>query len=138
MTLPVRLVARLLVAPILVVAAAILIKSYAQVGDGFSAGVVASLALVLERLARDPDRDGRPISWRGPVALGLGGLAAALGTAFVPTLVGEPIFSHTPGAGQAVTKLGTLELATPVLFDLGVAAVVVATVVLAFDLLEGQ
>ncbi len=38
--------ARLLLAPILVVAVAVLVKGYADVGDGFAAGLVAALALV--------------------------------------------------------------------------------------------
>jgi multicomponent Na+:H+ antiporter subunit C len=46
-----RMVARGLLAPILVVAAAILVKGYADVGDGFAAGVVAALGVLLQILA---------------------------------------------------------------------------------------
>ena len=43
-----RVVARMLLAPILVVALAILVKGFVDVGDGFSAGVVAALGILLQ------------------------------------------------------------------------------------------
>ena len=46
-----RMVARLLLAPVLVVAAAVLVKGYADVGDGFAAGVIAALGVLLQYLA---------------------------------------------------------------------------------------
>ena len=46
-----RMVARLLLAPVLVVAVAVLIKGYADVGDGFAAGVIAALGVLLQYLA---------------------------------------------------------------------------------------
>ena len=46
-----QMVARGLLAPTLVVATAILVKGYADVGDGFAAGVVAALGILLQFLA---------------------------------------------------------------------------------------
>ena len=43
-----RTVARLLLLPTLVTALAILVKGYTQPGDGFSAGVVAALGVLLQ------------------------------------------------------------------------------------------
>ncbi|HEU4898811.1 MAG TPA: MnhB domain-containing protein, partial [Actinomycetota bacterium] len=46
-----RMVARLLLVPVLMVAAAFLIKGYVDVGDGFGAGVIAALGVLLQYLA---------------------------------------------------------------------------------------
>ena len=43
----VRVVARMLLGPSLVVAAALIVKGYAEVGDGFAAGVIVALAIGL-------------------------------------------------------------------------------------------
>jgi multisubunit Na+/H+ antiporter MnhB subunit len=40
--------------------------------------------------------------------------------AAVPVLLGEPVLTHYPRPGSSVIYLGTLELITPVLFDLGI------------------
>ena len=115
-----RTVAKLLFLPTLVAAVAILIKGYAQTGDGFSAGVVASLGVVLQYLAF-----GRREAEKLPL-VGLAGKGAFVGlligilVAAVPLALGDPIFRHYPGPGEPVVYLGTLELITPVLFDVGV------------------
>ena len=44
-SLPTRHVARLMLAPVLMIALAVLVKGYADVGDGFAAGVIAGDAL---------------------------------------------------------------------------------------------
>jgi multisubunit Na+/H+ antiporter MnhB subunit len=46
-----RMVARLLLVPVLMVTTAILIKGYVDVGDGFAAGVIAALGVLLQYLA---------------------------------------------------------------------------------------
>jgi multisubunit Na+/H+ antiporter MnhB subunit len=38
----------------------------------------------------------------------------------VPVALGDPVFDHYPGPDAHVVYLGTLELITPVLFDVGV------------------
>ena len=50
-TILTQTVARLLLLPTVVAALAILIKGYAEPGDGFSAGVVAALGVLLQHLA---------------------------------------------------------------------------------------
>lgn len=47
----VRVVARLLLTPSVVVAAALIVKEYAEVGDGFSAGMIVSLTVALQYVA---------------------------------------------------------------------------------------
>jgi multisubunit Na+/H+ antiporter MnhB subunit len=115
-----RTVAKLLFLPALVAAVAILVKGYAQTGDGFSAGVVAALAVVLQYLAF-----GRREAEKLPL-VGLAGKGAFVGlligllVAAVPVILGDPVFRHYPGPGAHVVYFGALELITPVLFDVGV------------------
>jgi len=115
-----RTVAKLLFLPTLVVAAAILVKGYAQPGDGFSAGVVASLGVVLQYLAFGrKEAEKLPIvRYAGEIAFF--GLLGALLLAAAPVLLGDPVFTHYPPPGSDVIYLGTLELITAVLFDVQV------------------
>lgn len=113
-------VARLLFLPTLVVAAAILVKGYSQPGDGFSAGVVAALGVLLQYLAF-----GRRRAEKLPLVAHAGkgalvGLLIALLLALTPVLLGEPILTHYPESDSNVVYLGSLELITAVLFDIGV------------------
>jgi multisubunit Na+/H+ antiporter MnhB subunit len=115
-----RTVAKLLFLPTLVVAVAILVKGYAQPGDGFSAGVVAALGVLLQYLAF-----GRREIEKLPVARLAGkgaffGLLVALLVAAAPMLLGEPVLSHYPRPGSEAVYLGTLELITAILFDAGI------------------
>lgn len=121
--------ARLLMAPILVVAAAVLVKGYADVGDGFSAGVIAALGVVLQYLALGREEAERLLALRliGPavfVAL-LGALAVAL----IPLARGDALLEHAPAPGADVVELGTIELITAVAFDVAIFVLVVAAVV---------
>jgi hypothetical protein len=44
--------------------------------------------------------------------------------AFSPLLVGDPVMTHWPRAGEPVIHFGTLELLTAVLFDIAVFLIV--------------
>lgn len=129
-----RMVARALLAPVLAVAAAILIKGYADVGDGFAAGIVAALGILLQYAAfgRAAVAGSLPVA-RAPV-LALAGLALAVAVALVPALRGRALLEHVPGAEEAVIHVGTLELITPVAFDLGVFALVLGSAVAIVDM----
>jgi multisubunit Na+/H+ antiporter MnhB subunit len=52
--------------------------------------------------------------------LAMAGLLLSLLVAFVPILLGKPIMTHFPPPGGGVIQLGTVELLTAVLFDVGV------------------
>jgi len=125
MTSPItRFGAHVLFLPILMVAAAVLVKGYADIGDGFSAGVIASLGVILQAVAYGPTEfDRLPIGKFAPLATFLG-LLIALSTAFFPVLLGKPILYHYPPAGEHVVHFGAIELITPVAFDIGVFLVV--------------
>ena len=125
MTPLVRSVARLLLVPGLLVALAILVKGYREVGDGFAAGVVAALAIVLQYLAFGYREAERALPGRLAAPVAFAGLGLALVVAFVPVLRGDPPLTHSPGPGEAVIHVGTLELLTAVAFDAGVFLLVV-------------
>jgi multisubunit Na+/H+ antiporter MnhB subunit len=115
-----RTVAKLLFLPTLVTAVAILVKGYAQPGDGFSAGVVGALGVLLQYLAFGRRRAERlplvRLAGKGVFA----GLLIALLVAAVPVLMGEAVMTHFPRAGSGVVYLGTIELITAFLFDFAV------------------
>ena len=126
-----RMVARLLLAPVLVVAVAVLIKGYVDVGDGFAAGVIAALGVLLQYLAfgRARGASGRCRS-AGPPHVAIGGLLSALAVVFVPAAGRRRAArarARRPGA--KVVHLGSLELLTAVAFDVGVFLLVLGAVV---------
>ncbi len=124
-----RTVAKLLYLPTLFVAAAILVKGYAQTGDGFSAGVVASLGVLLQYLAFGRHKAEKLPLVRSAGKIAFVGLLVALLVAAAPLFLGDPVLTHYPRPGQDVVYLGTVELITPVLFDVGVFLLVLGFVV---------
>ncbi|MFO7573419.1 MAG: MnhB domain-containing protein [Gaiellaceae bacterium] len=119
-TLMTQVIARLLLAPSLVLAAAILVKGYSSVGDGFSAGVVAALGVLTQYLAFGFREADRLLPVRLAPAGAIAGLLLALAVTFSSVLRGEPLLTHSPPPGSDVIHLGTLELITAVAFDVGV------------------
>jgi multisubunit Na+/H+ antiporter MnhB subunit len=111
-------------------AAAIIVKGYTDVGDGFSAGVIVALAIALRYITFGPRRAelSLPILRHAPV-VAAAGLLIALAVGFFPVVLGEPPFTHHPGPGEHVVKLGTLELITAVAFDIGVFLLVCGVLV---------
>jgi multicomponent Na+:H+ antiporter subunit B len=126
----VEVVAPRLLGPAVMVAAAIIVKGYGDVGDGFSAGVIVALAIALRYIAFGPDRAERslPILRHAPV-IAVGGLLIALADGFAPVAAGDPPFTHQPGPGAEVVKIGTLELISAVVFDVGVFLLVCGALV---------
>ena len=131
MSIAVRTIARLLLAPSLVVAVAIMVKGYSDVGDGFSAGVIVALAVSLQYVASGARRAEAelPLLRRAPLVAGAG-LLLALAVGFFPVLTGKPIFTHWPPPGAHPITIGTLEVLTAVVFDIGVFLLVVGVLVI--------
>ena len=127
----VRVVARLLLGPSLVVAASLIVKGYAEVGDGFAAGVVVALAIALQYVALGAAgaEAALPVLRRAP-ALAVGGLLLALAAGFFPLALGEPPVSHRPAPGEHVVTIDRLELFTPLLLDTGIFLLVVGVLTL--------
>jgi multisubunit Na+/H+ antiporter MnhB subunit len=115
-----QLVSRLLLAPSFAVAAAVLVKGYADVGDGFSAGVIAALGVLLQYVSFGRAESERLLPVRYAPFGAMLGLLLALVVAFAPALWGEAAFTHYPRPGAEPIHVGTLELITAVAFDLGV------------------
>lgn len=130
-----RQAARLLLLPAWMIAFAVLIKGYADSGDGFSAGVIAALAVIMQYVTYGTETAEklRPVRYARQMAMA--GLLVALTTAFVPVLRGQPIMTHWPGPGKHAAHIGSLELTTPFLFDIGVFLLVMGVCIGIFDLL---
>lgn len=116
--------AQLLFPTTLVFSLYLLVRGHNHPGGGFSAGLVTSLAIVIEAFAFGPTRSrARLRSFLGPAFVV--GLTLALATGLVPMLFREPFLTHhhvTFGLGMR-----DYGLSTTLLFDIGVFAVVVGT-----------
>ena len=123
-TILTRAMARVLLLPIFMVAVATMVKGYAGAGDGFSAGVIAALGVLLQYVAIGAEETERSPIVHFATAGALVGLAIALAVAFLPVLGDEAVLTHWPGPGEHVVHIGSLELITAVLFDVGVFLVV--------------
>jgi multisubunit Na+/H+ antiporter MnhB subunit len=120
-----EVVAPRLLGPAVMVAAAIIVKVYVDVGDGFSAGVVVALAVALRYVTLGAERAERSMpALRYAPALAVSGLLLALAIGFFPVAVGEPPLTHYPRPGEAVVEIGALELTTAVAFDVGILLLV--------------
>ena len=130
MSVVLEVVAPRLLAPALMLAAAIIVKGYTDVGDGFSAGVIFALAVALRYVVWGIERTEQslPFLRRAPV-IAAGGLLATLFVGFLGLASGDPPFTHRPAPGEDVVALGTLELITAVAFDLGLFLLVSAALV---------
>lgn len=135
MTTVTQTVARLLLAPLLVLALGVLVKGYTDVGDGFTAGILVAIGVLMQGVAFGHREAERLLPVRWAYRLALFGVLLGLVIAIAPLVAGEPIFTHFPRAGESPVKLGTLELITAVLFDAGVFLLVLGTVVAGVHLL---
>lgn len=114
-------------------AAALLVKSYASVGDGFSAGAVAGLGAALQYVCVDEPRARALIGARRALTFVLLGLLTALALLLLPALFGIPPVTHFPRPGEEVSRIGMIELHTAFVFDLAIAFVIYGTLVATFD-----
>ncbi len=130
MSVIIEVIAPRLLGPALMVALALIVKGYTDVGDGFSAGVIVALAIALRYIALGRERAERslPVLRRAP-ELATIGLLVALAVGFFPVISGDPPFTHLPPPGESVVKIGTLELITAVAFDLGLFLLVTGVLV---------
>lgn len=131
-------VAPRLLAPAVMLAAALIVKGYTDVGEGFSAGVIVALAVGLRYVALGRARAERtlPIA-RSAELVAVAGLLVAVAFGFAGIALGLPPFSHLPPPGEPVTRIGTLELTTAVGFDIGLFLLVVGCLVVLIRHLSG-
>lgn len=118
--------ARLVTPLILLFSINLLLYGHDQTGGGFSGGLLGALAFVLYAFAfgTDDARRGLPLA---PDKLIGAGLASALAAGIIALLLGEPFLS---GMWVEIPLWSdvSLELGTPMLFDLGVYLLVAGTV----------
>jgi multicomponent K+:H+ antiporter subunit A len=121
-------VSKLLLPMALLVAVWLFLRGHNEPGGGFIAGLVAGVALVLQYIAEGSKNTERRLGWNLVGLLGAGILIAAL-TGLGSWLLGYPFLTSTYGY-VTLPLIGTFELASAMLFDLGVVLVVVGTVLL--------
>jgi multisubunit Na+/H+ antiporter MnhB subunit len=130
-----RLVARALLGPTLIVAVALLVKGYADVGDGFAAGIVAALGVLLQYLAFGREEVRRALPVHAAPFVALAGLAVAFAVFAVPLVFGSAPLQSWPPPGETPVHIGSLELITPFAFDVGVFLLVLGAAVSLIDVL---
>ena len=130
-----KMVAKMLLLPSFVVAAAVLVHGYVNVGDGFSAGVIAASGVVMQYIVFGRrDIEERFPALRFAPTLSFAGLVLVLLLVFVPAVLGEPLLTHYPRAGIHVAHLGSIEFLTATLFDAGVFLLVFGFIVTAMSM----
>ena len=130
MSTVIDVVAPRLLGPAVMVAAAIIVKGYSDVGDGFSAGVIVALAIALRYVTFGSERTERSLRVLAHApGVAACGLLLALAVGFLPVAAGDPPFTHRPVPGVEVVKVGTLELISAVAFDVGVFLLVCGVLV---------
>lgn len=112
----------------LAVAVYIFLRGHNLPGGGFVAGLVTGIALILQSLAGGFTFAERRLPKHYPPFLGLG-LAFAAGVGLISWFFARPFLTSTHGHFD-IPLLGDIELASVIIFDLGVYLVVVATVLL--------
>ncbi|WP_163558549.1 monovalent cation/H+ antiporter subunit A [Halomonas sp. NO4] len=126
-------VAQILLPLALLVSVYIFLRGHNQPGGGFVAGLITATALLLQYMARGHDwtRARLPIAY--PI-VAVSGLAVALATGLGSWLFGYPFLTSAFGHFH-LPLIGEFELATAMLFDLGVfLAVVGATLMILVNL----
>ncbi|MGM0701176.1 MAG: monovalent cation/H+ antiporter subunit A [Pseudomonadota bacterium] len=126
-------VSQILLPLALLVSVYIFLRGHSQPGGGFIAGLITATALLLQYMARGHDwtRARLPVSY--PV-IAVSGLAVALATGLGSWLFGYPFLTAAFGHFH-LPLIGDFELATAMLFDLGVfLAVVGATLMILVNL----
>jgi multisubunit Na+/H+ antiporter MnhB subunit len=133
-----RMVARMLLPPTLVVALAILVKGYVDVGDGFSAGVIVALGLLLQSLAFGRDAVAEALPLRHGLTLAFTGLGITAAVLAAPVALGDAPLTHWPPPGDEAIHIGTLEVITAVGFDVGIFLLVAGSVIAILDALSTE
>jgi multicomponent K+:H+ antiporter subunit A len=121
-------VSKLLLPMALLVAIWLLLRGHNEPGGGFIAGLVAGVALILQYIAAGSRDTDERINWNLVTLIGAGILIAAL-AGLGSWLFGYPFLTSTY-AYVTLPIIGTFELASAMVFDLGVFLGVVGTVLL--------
>ena len=90
------------------VAAALIVKGYTDVGEGFSAGVIVTLAIAARYVALGAERTeaGLPLLRHAPPGA-WSGCSSRSRSAFFAVLLGDPPFTHVPAPRESPVTIGT-------------------------------
>lgn len=131
-----RTAVRFLMPLLLLFSIFLLVRGHNQSGGGFAGGLVAAAAFALFSLAYNA-AEARRVLRVSPALLIASGLLAAVTSGLIALLAGQPFLTglwtyiSIPGGGS-------LEVGTPVLFDIGVYLLVFGiTLTMIFSLEEG-
>ncbi len=127
---------RLLMPLLLMFSLFLLARGHNQPGGGFTAGLVAAAAWALYALAYDgrAARKALPVKPRALIGLGL---TSILISGFAGMLSGDP-FLTGKWVKLQLGELGSLDIGTPLLFDIGVYLTVIGVVLTIIFALEEE
>jgi multisubunit Na+/H+ antiporter MnhB subunit len=137
MTPLIRLVARIVAAVALLIAPAHLLRAESGPGDGFTAGIIAALALTLVYETMAPEHFSARLKaprFERILAAGLGIVATG---ALMPLLAGENLLAKVEWAVE-MPLVGSLELSQAKVFEIGLAVAVFGGSMLAIRSLGGR
>ncbi len=114
----------------------LLIRGHNQSGGGFTAGLVAAAAFALYSLSYDTKEAKRVLRVSPSLFIAIG-LLVSLSSGMIALFFGQPFLTGL-WTYLSIPALGTLEVGTPVLFDIGVFLLVYGvTLLMIFSLEEG-
>ena len=114
-------ITRLLFAPTLMVAFAVLVKGYVGGGGWLCCrNIIAGLAFLMQFVAFGERNVRRSLHTRYAPVVAMSGLALALACTFLPVLAGLPLLTIGLRADVQVLHFGSLEILTAFVFDVGV------------------
>jgi len=123
--------ARLILPSALLFALHLLLSGHDRPGGGFVGGLVAGATIALIFVAGGMDDVRSVVPVRPWTILG-GGLAVAASVATVPILLGNPVMDNWK-LYIDLPLLGEAKISSALVFDIGVAAVVIGTIFMVFE-----
>jgi len=103
----------------------LLLRGHNEPGGGFIAGMLTSLAIILQMVAFDLESFKKEIPW-SPLRIVFSGLTLSAITGTGALVFGQPFMTSAFGHFH-LPLLGDIELASAMFFDIGVYLVVVGT-----------
>lgn len=123
--------ARLILPSALLFALHLLLSGHDRPGGGFVGGLVAGATIALIFVAGGMEDVRSVVPVRPWTILG-GGLAVAASVATVPILLGNPVMDNWKFSID-LPLLGEAKISSALVFDIGVAAVVIGTIFMVFE-----
>lgn len=113
-----------------------LLRGHNEPGGGFIGGLVAASALALYAIAFDSRQARQKLKIQPQTLIGVG-LASALVSGILAFFTSQPFMTGLWGGSIYGPGVGKIKLGTPLLFDIGVYAVVIGiTLLIVFTLIE--